>query len=102
MYGKISVVVLVASLAWAERALRPPPPKLTGSPGGPPITAPRIRLRDGRHLAYKQYGVPIHEANHKFIFIHGFDSCRLHAFIATEVSPVSCFNAYSYESIILF
>ncbi|CAO2824052.1 unnamed protein product [Amaranthus hypochondriacus] len=87
LYGKISVVVLVASLALAERALRPPPPKLAGSPGGPPITAPRIRLRDGRHLAYKQYGVPIHEANHKFIFIHGFDSCRLHAFIATEVSP---------------
>ncbi|XP_010683745.2 uncharacterized protein LOC104898376 [Beta vulgaris subsp. vulgaris] len=87
VYGKILVVVIVACLAWADKALRPPPPKVLGSPGGPPITAPRIKLRDGRHLAYKEYGVPNEKAKHKFIFIHGFDSCRLHAFIATELSP---------------
>uniref|UniRef100_A0A803L2S8 AB hydrolase-1 domain-containing protein n=1 Tax=Chenopodium quinoa TaxID=63459 RepID=A0A803L2S8_CHEQI len=85
--------VLVASLAWVDRALRPPPPKLCGSSGGPSITAPRIRLRDGRHLAYKEYGVPKEEAKHNFIFIHGFDSCRHHAFIATEVS------SYTIESL---
>uniref|UniRef100_A0A803L2S9 AB hydrolase-1 domain-containing protein n=1 Tax=Chenopodium quinoa TaxID=63459 RepID=A0A803L2S9_CHEQI len=70
-----------------ELAIRPPPPKICGSPGGPPITAPRIKLRDGRHLAYKEYGVPRDEAKHKFIFVHGFDSCRHHAAVATELSP---------------
>ncbi|RVW94260.1 hypothetical protein CK203_034786 [Vitis vinifera] len=38
-------------------AARPPPPKICGSPGGPAITAHRIKLRDGRHLAYKEHGV---------------------------------------------
>ncbi|KAL2933662.1 Protein ABHD11, partial [Bienertia sinuspersici] len=85
--GKVLLVVVVVCLAWADKALRPPTPKPCGSPGGPPVTTPRIRLRDGRYLAYKLYGVPKDEAKHKFIFIHGFDSCRLHAFIATEVSP---------------
>ncbi|KAL8154451.1 hypothetical protein V2J09_012211 [Rumex salicifolius] len=59
-------------------AIRPPPPKICGSPGGPPITAPRIQLRDGRHLAYKDHGVPTDQAKHSFVFIHGFDSCRNH------------------------
>ncbi|XP_048504439.1 uncharacterized protein LOC104898446 [Beta vulgaris subsp. vulgaris] len=83
----IYLVVMVACLAWADKALRPPPPKLLGSPGGPLITAPRVKLKDGRHLAYKEYGLPNEKAKHKFIFIHGFDSSRLRAFIATEVSP---------------
>ncbi|XP_021728666.1 uncharacterized protein LOC110695748 [Chenopodium quinoa] len=85
--SKIFVVVIVVCLTWADRAFRPPPPKVCGMPGGPPVTAPRIKLRDGRYLAYKEYGVPKDEAKHHFVFIHGFDSCRLHAFIATEVSP---------------
>lgn len=81
-------MIVVGCVAWAYQAIRPPPPNICGSPGGPPITAPRIKLRDGRHLAYKEYGVPKDEAKHKFIFVHGFDSCRHHAAIATELSPV--------------
>ncbi|XP_065620390.1 uncharacterized protein LOC112037297 [Quercus suber] len=48
-----AVILLMGLLAIgrAYRAIRPPPPKICGSPGGPPITAPRIKLRDGRNLA---------------------------------------------------
>nr|DAD28814.1 TPA_asm: hypothetical protein HUJ06_030282 [Nelumbo nucifera] len=76
MLKKISVVLFMGFLAWAYQAIQPPPPKICGSPNGPPVTAPRIKLRDGRHLAYKENGVPKDKAKYKIIFVHGFDSCR--------------------------
>ncbi|CAL5334548.1 unnamed protein product [Camellia sinensis] len=33
-----------------SEATRPPPPRICGSADGPPVTAPRIKLSDGRHL----------------------------------------------------
>lgn len=76
-------------LAWGIRAMiRAPPPKICGSPGGPPVAAPRVKLRDGRHLAYKEHGVPRELAKHKIIFVHGISSCRHDAVIATQLSPV--------------
>ncbi|KAL8168205.1 hypothetical protein V2J09_009704 [Rumex salicifolius] len=86
LIGSILFILLVGCLAWAYQATRPPPPKICGSPGGPPITAPRIKLRDGRYLAYKEHGVPKDKAKYKFVYVHGFDSCRHHAAIATEIS----------------
>ena len=73
-----AVVLLMGLLAigWAYRAIRPPPPKICGSPGGPPITAPRIKLRDGRNFAYKERGVPAQVAKYKIIFVHGLSACR--------------------------
>ncbi|KAI3840054.1 hypothetical protein MKW92_009057 [Papaver armeniacum] len=62
MCKTISLVVLMVFVAFAYQAIQPPPPKICGSPGGPPITAPRIKLSDGRHL---------------IVYIHGFDSYRL-------------------------
>jgi hypothetical protein len=72
-------------LAVLFRQLQAPPPKICGSPGGPPVTGPRIRLKDGRHLAYHETGVPKEKAKHKIIFVHGFDSCR---YDTLQVSPV--------------
>ncbi|KAM6584238.1 hypothetical protein CsatB_011240 [Cannabis sativa] len=48
MFKRISLILVVILVSWAFQATRPPPPKVCGSPGGPPITAPRIKLRDGR------------------------------------------------------
>ncbi|KAF8403275.1 hypothetical protein HHK36_011377 [Tetracentron sinense] len=87
MFKKISVVLLVGFLAWAYKAIQPPSPKICGTPDGPPITAPRIKLKDGRHLAYKEHGVPKDTAKYKIIFVHGFGSCRHDAIIATDLSP---------------
>ncbi|CAA7043238.1 unnamed protein product [Microthlaspi erraticum] len=67
--------------------MKPPPAKLCGSLEGPPITAPRIKLRDGRHLAYKEHGLPREKANNKIVLIHGSDSCRHDAVFATLLSP---------------
>ncbi|KAL2454629.1 alpha/beta-Hydrolases superfamily protein [Abeliophyllum distichum] len=76
VFKKILLVSFIGFLAWAYQATRPPSPKTCGSPDGPPVTASRIKLNDGRHLAYKEYGVSKDKANYKILFVHGFDSCR--------------------------
>ncbi|XP_041024990.1 uncharacterized protein LOC121265426 [Juglans microcarpa x Juglans regia] len=84
---KTTVLFLVGFLAWAYKAVQPPPPKICGSADGPPVTAPRIQLSDGRHLAYKEHGVPKEMATHKIVFVHGYDSCRHDAVVAKTLSP---------------
>uniref|UniRef100_A0A0E0DDU9 AB hydrolase-1 domain-containing protein n=1 Tax=Oryza meridionalis TaxID=40149 RepID=A0A0E0DDU9_9ORYZ len=70
----LALAVFLPALLYSQ--LQPPPPKICGSPGGPPITGTRTRLKDGRHLAYLESGVPKEQAKYKIIFVHGFDSCR--------------------------
>ncbi|KAG9158616.1 hypothetical protein Leryth_019213 [Lithospermum erythrorhizon] len=79
------VVVLICFLAaWIYKAFIPPPPNLCGSPGGPPITGPRIKLRDGRHLSYKEHGVPKDKAKYKIVFVHGFSSHKHELFLESS------------------
>ncbi|KAI8563444.1 hypothetical protein RHMOL_Rhmol03G0111900 [Rhododendron molle] len=80
-------VVLIGFLAWAFQAIVPPPPNICGTPNGPPITAARIQLRDGRHLAYAESGVPKERAKYKFVFFHGFSSGRNDRSFATPILP---------------
>ncbi|XP_047308618.1 uncharacterized protein LOC124912104 [Impatiens glandulifera] len=84
--GKILLVFFIVFLAWAYKATQPPSPKICGSPDGPPVTASRIKLSDGRHLAYKEHGVEKDKAKYKIVYIHGFDSCRHDAVAATTLS----------------
>ncbi|KAL0370186.1 UNVERIFIED_CONTAM: 60S ribosomal protein L10a-1 [Sesamum angustifolium] len=58
MIGRIALGLVVGFVGYTYVALRPPSPKICGSPGGPPVTSPRVRLGDGRHLAYKERGLP--------------------------------------------
>ncbi|WOL15508.1 hypothetical protein Cni_G24289 [Canna indica] len=83
MVKNIGVMMLIGVIALVYKAIQPTPPIICGSPGGPPVSSPRIKLKDGRHLAYKEYGVPKEIAKHKIIFIHGFDSCK------HDVIPIS-------------
>ncbi|KAA8549860.1 hypothetical protein F0562_001544 [Nyssa sinensis] len=76
MIAELAVAVTVGILGWVYLATKPPPPKICGSPGGPPVTSPRITLSDGRHLSYKETGVSKEEAKHKIIVIHGFNSSK--------------------------
>lgn len=87
LFKIILVAFFVGLLAWAYQAIQPPPPRICGSADGPPVTAPRVKLSDGRHLAYKEHGVPKNEAKHKIIYVHGLGSCRHDAVIATQLSP---------------
>ncbi|XP_026445626.1 uncharacterized protein LOC113346296 isoform X1 [Papaver somniferum] len=77
MSTTISLGLLMGLVGYAYRAIQPPPPKICGSSNGPPISASRVKLSDGRHLAYKEHGVPKDEAKYKIAYIHGFDSYRL-------------------------
>ncbi|XP_076920766.1 uncharacterized protein LOC143581984 [Bidens hawaiensis] len=70
------MVLFIGFLAWVYRTTTPPPPKLCGSPSGPPVTGPRVTLRDGRHLAYYEYGVSKNVASYKIVYVHGFGGCR--------------------------
>ncbi|CAN6692134.1 unnamed protein product [Malus baccata var. baccata] len=76
MIGPVAIALTVGLLGWAYQALKPPHPKICGSPDGPPVTSPRVKLSDGRHLAYRELGVPKEEAKHKIIVIHGFLSSK--------------------------
>ncbi|KAL4575307.1 hypothetical protein LXL04_022149 [Taraxacum kok-saghyz] len=76
MLRRIAVVLLIGIIALAYQTTIPPPPKLCGSPDGPPVTGPRIILRDGRHLAYNEYGVSRETAKYKIVYVHGFGSSR--------------------------
>lgn len=49
----------------------PPPP-----PPPAAVSSPRLRLSDGRYLAYMEKGVPRNKANHKIIIVHGFGSSK--------------------------
>ena len=70
---------MLSSLSgWLSRTVQPqpPPPRVCGTEGGPPVTATRLRLRDGRHLAYCETGVPKDKARFKVVFSHGFTGSR--------------------------
>lgn len=84
---KLLLVCIVGFSAWGYQVNQPPPPKTCGSLDGPPVTASRIKLTDGRHLAYNEYGVPKDTAKYKIVYVHGFDSCRHDAVAATTLSP---------------
>lgn len=76
MITPIGVAFAVGLLGWVYQALKPSPPKICGSENGPPVTSPRVKLNDGRHLAYKEFGVPKEEAQYKIIMCHGYNSSK--------------------------
>ncbi|KAJ8767943.1 hypothetical protein K2173_020883 [Erythroxylum novogranatense] len=69
-------VLAVGFLVYGYKSIKPPPPRICGSPSGPPVTSPRIKLSDGRHLSYRETGVPKKAAKYKLILVHGFDSSK--------------------------
>ncbi|KAL2953698.1 hypothetical protein AAZX31_19G179600 [Glycine max] len=87
IFGTVLAVLFIGFVAWGYQAIQPPASKICGSPNGSTITAPRIKLRDGRNLAYKEHGVPKDVAKHKIIFVHGFDACRHDAYVSKTLSP---------------
>ncbi|KAI4368709.1 hypothetical protein MLD38_017236 [Melastoma candidum] len=76
MFVPLAVAALVGVVGLVYRSLRSPPPKICGSADGPPVTSPRVKLSDGRCLAYREVGVPRGEAKHKIVVVHGFSSSK--------------------------
>ncbi|XLR33017.1 hypothetical protein S83_060917 [Arachis hypogaea] len=48
------------------------------------MISPRIKLRDGRHLAYLERGVSKDVAKYKIIIVHGFGSSKEMNFLASQ------------------
>lgn len=46
------------------------------SPEDPPLVSPTVKLSDGRHIAYRERGVPKAKSNCKIIIVHGFGSSK--------------------------
>lgn len=52
----------------------------------PLIISPRIRLSDGRFLAYEERGVPKSKSSYRIIIVHGFGSSKDMNFLAPQVN----------------
>ncbi|XP_030957406.1 uncharacterized protein LOC115979493 isoform X1 [Quercus lobata] len=76
MFTVAASVLVVSAVIYVYRSVKPPPPKICGTPNGPPVSSPRIKLNDGRHLAYRERGVAKEHAKYKVILVHGFDSSK--------------------------
>ncbi|MCD7461401.1 hypothetical protein HAX54_046046 [Datura stramonium] len=77
MLKTIVVGLFMVFIALTYQAIIPPPPKKSYSTNL--FIASRIKLRDGRHLVYKEYGVPKEIAKYKAIFIHSFGGSKYEA-----------------------
>lgn len=88
MLAQIAVGALVGFLGYAYLVIRPPAAKICGTPGGPPVTSPRIKLHDGRHLAYKEKGFAKEEAKYKIVVAHGFGDSKDFNLPLSEVSII--------------
>ncbi|CAA0841302.1 alpha/beta-Hydrolases superfamily protein [Striga hermonthica] len=87
MIAQIAIGSLIGFLGYAYLAIRPHAPKICGSPGGPPVTSPRVKLSDGRHLAYKERGIEKEEAQYKIIVCHGFGDSKDFNLPVSESDP---------------
>lgn len=88
MISRIGVVLLMGLLGMLYLATQLPPSQESSELDDQqqlPVTSTRIRLSDGRYLAYREKGVPKHKSNHKIILIHGFGSSKEMNFLATQV-----------------
>ncbi|KAL9272855.1 hypothetical protein AKJ16_DCAP18938 [Drosera capensis] len=76
MYEAAVLVLGASFVIWAWKSLTPPDPRICGKPNGPPVTSKRVKLSDGRHLAYREYGVAKGCAKFRVVVVHGIDSSK--------------------------
>lgn len=97
MVSKTTVVSLIGLLAMVYLATQMPPPPKSDPAGGfvvdidvddngdGLVDAARIRLSDGRYLAYREKGVSKNESNYRIVLVHGFGSSKEMNFPASRV-----------------
>ncbi|KAK4353644.1 hypothetical protein RND71_025838 [Anisodus tanguticus] len=78
MIKKAFVASFLVLLALVFKATFPPSPKICSFSSDPSLTS-RIKLKDGRNLVYKEYGVPKKLANYKVVYIHSFGTSKFEA-----------------------
>ncbi|XP_059430159.1 uncharacterized protein LOC132163805 isoform X1 [Corylus avellana] len=84
MVSKTAVVLLMGLLGMVFQATQLPPPQTTRAAEHSPVTSLRIRLKDGRYLAYRERGIPKEKAKYKIILVHGLGSSKEMNFLAPQ------------------
>ncbi|MED6123111.1 hypothetical protein PIB30_046213 [Stylosanthes scabra] len=86
MVSRAAILLLIGLLGMVYQATQLPPPNRNNHQSNSisPTTTPRIRLTDGRYLAYTEKGVPRDKARHKIIIVHGFGSSKDMNFLAPQ------------------
>ncbi|KAF1885267.1 hypothetical protein Lal_00029156 [Lupinus albus] len=93
MVSCAAIVLLIGLLGMVYQATQLPSPNLKdssipllhdGADDEFPLASTRIRLNDGRYLAYREWGVPKDKAKHKIIIVHGFGSSKDMNFLAPQ------------------
>lgn len=89
MVFKKIVVLMMGCLGLAKQQTQPVPQPKTGESstvGVEVCSSLRIKLNDGRFLAYTERGVPKNKSNYRIIVVHGFASSKDMHFMASQVS----------------
>ncbi|KHN21143.1 hypothetical protein glysoja_006622 [Glycine soja] len=85
MVSRAAIVLLIGLVGMFYQGTQLPPPNNSdSSDDGVPVSPPRVRLRDGRYLAYREKGVPKDQAKHSIIIVHGFGSSKDMNFLAPQ------------------
>ncbi|XP_038901674.1 uncharacterized protein LOC120088442 [Benincasa hispida] len=87
MVSRIAVVLLIGFLGMFYQTKQLPPSQIDGSSSSSqnlPVSSQRIKLSDGRYLAYIEKGVSKDKANFKIIVSHGFGSSKDMTILASQ------------------
>lgn len=84
MIFKAVVFTVVSLLGLVFQAAQLPPQNSRESVGLS-VSSPRVRLRDGRFLAYRERGVSKNDSIYRIIVSHGFGSSKDMNVLATQV-----------------
>lgn len=86
MVSKAAIVfLLIGFLGMAYQATQLPPPNRSDNSNH--VVSPRIKLSDGRNLAYIEGGVSKDKAKYSIIIVHGFGSSKDMNFPVPQVQP---------------
>lgn len=89
------VAVLLMGLMVLYKAAQLSPPQDAVLPADTATTCTRIRLRDGRYLAYRERGVARERSSYKVIVVHGFGSSKEMNFQAPQEHTTLSTATYS-------
>jgi hypothetical protein len=95
MISKTAIVLLIGLVGMAYQATQLLPPNhndLFHDQNYDEVST-RIKLSDGRYLAYRETGVTKDKAKHSIIVVHGFGSSKDMNFPASQVLPLIFFFA---------
>ncbi|KAG6433095.1 hypothetical protein SASPL_104702 [Salvia splendens] len=87
MVFKKVVILMMGCLGMSKQPTLPAPPAETAESSSTDVQicgSKRIRLSDGRFLAYTERGVPMNKSSHRVIVVHGFGSSKEMNFMASQ------------------